>query len=243
VGPLQPDPSSPFGHDRRLAVALARSEARLVGLIVGDQIIRRRLAVLLAECGLSPCVQASDAAHLMESARLDLDAVVLAWSSFGSAEADDVRLVRARFPGATLILVSPEAHRRAVLAGLDAGADGFVREEEARPTLPLALAAASAGHLVLPREFRAPDRRPLLSPRERQVLSMVVMGFTNGEIAARLHVAESTVKSHLTSAYAKLDVRSRTEATALILDPERGLGMGILAITPADELRAAHVSV
>ncbi len=56
------------------------------------------------------------------------------------------------------------------------------------------------------------------------------MGYMNGQIAQQLFLAESTVKSHLSSAFRKLGVRSRNEAVNLILDPERGLGMGILAL-------------
>jgi hypothetical protein len=63
------------------------------------------------------------------------------------------------------------------------------------------------------------------------MLSMVVLGFTNVEIANRLYVAESTVKSHLSSAYRKLGVRSRQEVTALILNSSDSLGLGILSLT------------
>jgi DNA-binding NarL/FixJ family response regulator len=72
-----------------------------------------------------------------------------------------------------------------------------------------------------------------LSMREKQVLSMLVMGFTNAEIAAKLFLAESTVKSHLSSSYTKLGVRSRKDAATMILDPVAGLAPGILTITAA----------
>jgi ATP/maltotriose-dependent transcriptional regulator MalT len=71
---------------------------------------------------------------------------------------------------------------------------------------------------------------PILSGREKQVLSLVVLGFSNLEIASTLHVTEATVKSHLSSAYRKLGVRSRNQATDLILSDQR-LGLGILSLS------------
>jgi DNA-binding NarL/FixJ family response regulator len=62
----------------------------------------------------------------------------------------------------------------------------------------------------------------VLSHREREILELVATGLTNRQIADRLFVAESTVKSHLSSSLHKLDVRSRAEAAALLLDPEEG---------------------
>ena len=66
-------------------------------------------------------------------------------------------------------------------------------------------------------------------------MNLVVMGFTNSQIGSRLFLAESTVKSHLSSAFSKLGVRSRSEAAALILDPEESFGMGILGIVESLE--------
>jgi DNA-binding NarL/FixJ family response regulator len=56
-----------------------------------------------------------------------------------------------------------------------------------------------------------------------------VMGFTNAGIAKKLFLAESTVKSHLSSAFTKLGVRSRHEAAALLSDPQQR-GLGVLTI-------------
>ncbi len=93
-----------------------------------------------------------------------------------------------------------------------------------------AVHGALAGLLVLSAPLGAAVERPPLTPREKQILALVVMGYTNREIADQLVLAESTVKSHLFSAFRRLGVRSRSEAVALITDPARGLGSGILTI-------------
>jgi len=84
--------------------------------------------------------------------------------------------------------------------------------------------------VAVPREAREAVEGPALTRREKEVLGMVVLGFSNADIARTLFLAESTVKSHLSSAFGKLGVRTRSEATAAILDRSRGLGTGILAI-------------
>ena len=64
-------------------------------------------------------------------------------------------------------------------------------------------------------------RRPDLTRREQEILACVAIGMRNGEIARTLHVAESTVKSHLTSAYLKLGVLNRTQAAIATLSLDR----------------------
>ena len=95
-----------------------------------------------------------------------------------------------------------------------------------------------AGQLVVPRDSYQRLEPPHLTNREKQTLSMVIMGLTNQEIAEKLFISEGTVKSHLNKAYRKLGVRSRGEAARLIADPAEGLGTGILAITRPGHARA-----
>jgi DNA-binding NarL/FixJ family response regulator len=133
---------------------------------------------------------------------------------------------------APLVIVSPPTGAIGVRRLLDAGAEGLVVDAEADQSLVPTLQAVVAGQVVVPRAAGRQLRKPALTFREKQVLGMVTLGFGNSEIADKLFLAESTVKSHLSSAFAKLGVRSRSEAAALILDPDGALGPGILAISP-----------
>ena len=92
-----------------------------------------------------------------------------------------------------------------------------------RPSSP----SSAPGRCPCPARSAAEVRAAALTRREKQILALVIAGLTNAEIAAKLYLAESTVKSHLSSAFSKLGVSSRHEAASLILDPERGRGLGI----------------
>jgi len=119
-----------------------------------------------------------------------------------------------------IVSVSPEATGTGVRRGLDAGADAIVFEGELEGTLAVAVSAVASGQSVVPRAHRASVERPAFSHRERQVLSCVARGLTNAQIADELYLAESTIKSHLSSAFSKFGVRSRKEAAALFLETE-----------------------
>lgn len=116
--------------------------------------------------------------------------------------------------------------RRAIAAG----ATGVVFAEQLA-VLASTVTAVAAGQLVVPNSLRTAVAKPVLTTREKQILALVVLGFSNREIADQLFVTESTVKSHLFSAFRRLGVRTRKEATALILDSQQGVGSGILTIT------------
>ena len=129
-----------------------------------------------------------------------------------------------------IALAPPDAGRDEARAIIAQGADAVLVADDVPGRVPAAVEAALAGLLVLSPSLGAAIERPPLTPREKQILALVVLGYTNREIAEQLVVAESTVKSHLFSAFRRLGVRSRSEAVALITDPSRGLGSGILTI-------------
>src|SRR5262245_33751750 len=192
-----------------------------VALHASDELDGRRARHVLEREGfrVSPVHDSVDALD-----GLPADVVVLC----GDDAAASVRAAPADVP----VVVVSRGSGRAMMDGvLAAGATGFVGEDQLDDRLGPTVVAVAAGQLALPAACREAVIYPILSPRERQVMSMVVLGFSNQEVANKLHVTETTVKSHLSSAYRKLGVRSRHEATALILS-NKELGLGILSLLP-----------
>jgi DNA-binding NarL/FixJ family response regulator len=142
-------------------------------------------------------------------------------------------------PELLIVAVCRSADRRAIRRLLDSGVDAVVLFDQLEAALTPTVAAVFAGQVVVPRELRASVNKPALSSRERQIVGMVAMGLTNHEISSRMYLAQSTVKSHLSSAYRKLGVSSRSEAAALILDRTGSLGTGAVTVAPNAEPRAA----
>jgi DNA-binding NarL/FixJ family response regulator len=149
-------------------------------------------------------------------------------------ELDRLRAIRATadaHPDLPLLaVIAADTPNASLRRSLLAGAEGIVLEDRLDQALVGTAQALLAGQLAVPAALlRQIAPRPL-SHREKQVLQLVVLGETNRQIAHKLYLAESTVKTHLSSAFRKLDARSRSEAVERILDPESGYGVGVLAI-------------
>ncbi len=205
-----------------------------MALTAPDGTVGSRVAEALSQHGLAPIARATSADQVA-AVSAGLDVVVLAGPASSSRRAADIRLLRERLAGVQAVVVSSAPGGRGVRKALKAGAAGFVFEWELTTTLAITVRAVAAGQLAIPRELVHQVDKPELSPREKQILGMVVLGFQNQEIAAKLHLAETTVKGHLSSTFKKLDVGSRQEAAALILDHREGLGPGILSMPGSEQ--------
>jgi DNA-binding NarL/FixJ family response regulator len=160
---------------------------------------------------------------------------IVGWVAAKRAEIAHLPELRERHAGPMVAVIAelPSARgARAIAARLE----GAVLLADLARTLLPTLDAVAVGQCVIPHSLRQIVDRPPLSPRERQILAMVVMDFSNAEIAEKLFLSESNVKNHLSSAFAKLGVKSRSAAAGLILDGESGLGPGILRISPEEAL-------
>jgi DNA-binding NarL/FixJ family response regulator len=165
-----------------------------------------------------------------DSTQCELAAIVLWVHDTVPAPAGLIAPLAHRFARTPIVVVCADIERWEVRAALAAGACGVVLSDQLDSALCPCLQAVQAGQTCVPRGHWRQIEPPALSSREKQILGLLVLGYMNSQIAAQLFLAESTVKSHLSSAFGKLGVRSRNEAVSLILDPERGLGMGILTL-------------
>lgn len=195
----------------------------------------RRIAGLLGE---NRTVRCAGLAALARQRRRS--AVILGARHHEDSQVELLRALARTQEGAPVLVLAERADDREVRALLAAGAAGVVAAAEIEKALVPSLQAVLAGQACSPRAHASQLAPALLSARQKQILGMVVMGCSNAEIARRLVVEESTVKSHLRSAFGKLGVRSRHEAANAILDPDRGLGVGILTLSaePAEPVRA-----
>jgi DNA-binding NarL/FixJ family response regulator len=135
-----------------------------------------------------------------------------------------------------------------VYEALRAGASGFLLKDATPENILDAVRVIGAGDaLIAPsvtrrlitefaarRQVRPPPRLADLTPREREVFDLLATGLANAEIAARLHLAEQTVKTHVSSVLLKLGLRDRVQA--VVLAYESGMVVpGAISMTALDE--------
>lgn len=139
--------------------------------------------------------------------------------------AASTRVIRQQFPQVQVIALTSFKTGELVRNALDAGAIGYLLKDVSADELVRAIRAAHAGRATLSPEVAqtlveaANQPRPglNLTERELEVLALMVDGLNNTQIAGKLTVSPSTIKSHVSNILSKLGVASRTEAVTLAL--------------------------
>lgn len=149
-------------------------------------------------------------------------------TDFRLADGDGVELTRSvleRHPDVHVVMLTASSDDAILTAALDAGCCGFVTKAESLEAVIAAVRGAAIGESVitpallarlLPRLGTRPrGRNPDLTAREREVLSLVVKGGTNQEIADELSLSRDTVRNHVSSVLSKLGAHSKLQAAAI----------------------------
>jgi DNA-binding NarL/FixJ family response regulator len=197
-------------------------------LVVDDHPIMRLgvAAIINAQGDMKVCGQAGsgeEAVALFKKSRPDITLLDLRLPAMSGLEA--LRVIRQEDPHARCIVLTTYEGDEDIHQALAAGAMGYIIKGMSHETLVDALRRVHAGTRFLPPPVARSlaDRTPNsdLSPREREVLSLMVHGKSNREIAVALEITEATVKCHVSVILARLEVNDRTQAVVAAL--QRGL--------------------
>ena len=216
----------------------------MIRVVVADDqaVVRAGFRVVLEAAGdvqvVGEAADGAEAARLAATLRPDVVLMDVQMPRCDGIEG--VRRIAAQAPGVRVLVVTTFDLDRYVVEALQAGASGFVLKDIDPEQLQAAVRTVHAGHSLLAPEVtgqlirtyvqaaRPPQRHPQrgaapagVTNREREVLSLVARGLSNAEIAGRLYVAETTVKTHVSSLLTKLGLRDRVQL--VVFAHEHGL--------------------
>jgi DNA-binding NarL/FixJ family response regulator len=205
-------------------------------MLVDDHyLVRLGLSSVIAlEPDMSVCAEAATGRHAIELFRTQKPDVTLMDLRLPDLSGTDAtRAIRAEFPDARIIALSTFAGDEEIHMALGAGALAYLVKTVQPEELVDTIRKVATGQRHVPADLaaRLASRSPRshLSPRELEVLKLMIMGKRNKEIATQLDITEGTVKIHVSNILVKLGVADRTEAVT------QALQRGIVALAPYSE--------
>jgi DNA-binding NarL/FixJ family response regulator len=200
-------------------------------LTVDDHpLLREGIAALVkAETDMEIIAEASDGEEAVKQFRRhrpDVTLMDIQMPNLNGIEA--ISRIRNEFPGAKIIVLSTYSGDVQVLQAIKAGARGYIVKGQVHRELLNAIRSVHAGHKRIPPEIAAELAEHAaddsLSSREIDVLRLIAAGNANKQIADKLSIEETTVKSHISSILSKLNANDRTHAVTI------GLQRGIIEL-------------
>lgn len=195
-------------------------------VVVDDHdMVRRGLAAYLkVQPDLSLIREAGDGMQAVELClQLQPDVVLMDFIMPGMGGIEATRLIREQNPAIQVVALTSFQKKSMVQDAIRAGAISYLLKNVKGDNLAAAIRSANAGRGTLSPEVTqdliTAERKPrigeVLSPRELEVLTLMVEGLTNPEIAERLSICRATASSHVSHILQKLSVSNRAEAIVL----------------------------
>jgi two-component system nitrate/nitrite response regulator NarL len=201
-------------------------------LLVDDHLLFRKglIRLLDAQPEFDVVGEARDGLEAIEKTRqLRPDVVLMDIRMPNCDGLEATRRIKAQMPAVQVVMLTVSDNEQDLATAVRSGADGYLLKDLQPEELFEQLRRVGRGEAPLSRGmtgklFNQLSRRSrpiaeskasaVLSERECEVLALVVEGFTNHQIGDELGIARNTVKNHLRSIYAKLNVNNRTQAAA-----------------------------
>jgi DNA-binding NarL/FixJ family response regulator len=198
---------------------------KAIRVLVADDHLVYRIGIrnlIGSEPGFEVIGEAADGNQALELYRkLKPDVLLLDLRMPHKSGIEVVQAVRGEFKDAHILIVTSYQTEEEIFQVLQAGALGYVIKDVGRETLVQAIRAVDSGTRWLApavrKQFDDRALRQQLTTREIEVLKLLARGLTNREIANVYGISASTVKNHLNSVMAKLEVADRTEAVSFCL--------------------------
>ena len=194
-------------------------------LLAEDQTLMRQglKTILELESGFRVVGEAQDGLSAVKLAlQLRPDIILMDVQMPGQTGVEATAAICRAWPEAKIIILTTFDRDDYVFAGVRAGAVGYLLKDVAAQKLVETIRAVQAGEVFIQPEIASRALRATLHPadglieplsdREREVLTMLAQGVANKEIADKLHIAEGTVKNHVSNILAKLQAQNRTQA-------------------------------
>lgn len=197
-------------------------------LIVDDHpVVRRGLAALIEDWQdmklVGEASTGKEAVDLHRRLRPDVTLLDLRMPEMDGVAA--IVAIRKQFPAARIIVLTIYDDDEDIYRTLQAGASAYLLKDTTSEELLETVRAVHAGQTRIPAPITAKLTRrmrvPELTPREQEVLRLLVVGKSNKELATILGLSGNTVKTHLTHLFTKLGVSDHTQAVTIAL--KRGL--------------------
>jgi DNA-binding NarL/FixJ family response regulator len=197
-------------------------------LLVDDHyLVRLGLSSVIAlEPDMTVCAEAATGRHAIDQFRAHKPDVTLMDLRLPDLSGTDAtRAIRADYPDARIIALSTFAGDEEIHMALAAGALAYLVKTVQPEELVDTIRKVADGQRHVPPDLAVRSPRSHLSPRELDVLKLMIMGKRNKEIATQLDITEGTVKIHVSNILVKLGAADRTEAVT------QALQRGIVALT------------
>jgi len=201
------------------------SRPNLIRILTVDDhpLLREGIAALItSEKDMELAAEASDGEEAIEQFRRhrpDVTLMDLRMPNLNGTEA--ISRIRNEFPDAKIIVLSTYAGDVQVLRAIKAGARGYIAKGHVHRELLEAIRSVHAGHKRIPPEIAADLAEHAaddeLSLREIDVIRLIGAGNANKQIADKLSIGETTVKSHITNILSKLGANDRAHAVTIAL--------------------------
>jgi two-component system, NarL family, nitrate/nitrite response regulator NarL len=207
-------------RDARAATTLA--------LIGGGRLMRGATARLLAaQADLQIQGTFESVVHFLASGLDEPEVLLLDCDGDCGSWRSSVSVLRRSHASAKIVMFCQEVSQETIGCAMEHRVSGMLLKSYSAEDIGQAITYMASGHTIMPAGWQreaTPARRglPAVSPRLRQILTLIAQGHSNEEIAAELGLSPNTIKFHVRALYARLGVHNRVEAALLYAQMMRG---------------------